>query len=247
MIKNFSAALSFLTVFRLPLGESILSPKELAASFACFPLAGLVLGSIYSATAVLLAGHMPDLILAAIITSLTALLTRGLHFDGLADLADGIWGGSTRERRLEIMKDSRSGAFGVLAIVLAVALKIASVHALILAGSYAPLFVAPILSRFAMAAAAYGSDYARPQGLGKPFLENMRFEHLVTAATVAALCSIPAGIFSLLGFASVLCCVIFMKTVSKKYLGGITGDVLGAVNETGEIVVLVLGACVSGA
>jgi len=246
MLKSFSTALSFLTIFRLPFSAAVLSPKELAASFASFPLVGLLLGCIYCGAATLLAELAPAPLTAVLVTALTVVMTRGLHFDGLADLADGIWGGATPEKRLEIMKDSRSGAFGVLAIVLALALKIASIHALVSAHDLGPLLAAPVLARFGMAAAAYGSEYARPQGLGKPFLENMRSEHLIAAAALAALASVPAGVFSLLGFVAVLGCVFHLRIVSKKYLGGMTGDVLGAINEIGEIAVLVLGACIAG-
>ena len=247
MLKSFSGALSFLTIFRIPFSNSILSAKELAAGFACFPLIGLLLGAIYYGAALFLSGRVPVLLLAVLIASLTILLTRGLHFDGLADLADGIWGGATPERRLEIMKDSRSGAFGVLALIVAVSFKIASVHALLVAGYLTPLLLAPVFSRFAMAAAAYGSSYARKEGLGKPFVEQMRVGHLATAALFTAAASLPAGIYSVLYFVPVLGCAFFFKMLSGKYLGGMTGDVLGAVNETGEIIVLVLGACVAGA
>ncbi len=246
MLKNFSVALSFLTVFRLPFTDSILEPQELAASFACFPLAGFVLGLIYCATALVLKDHVPALLLSVLIASLTALLTRGLHFDGLADLADGLWGGSTPQRRLEIMKDSRIGTFGVLALIIAVCLKIASIHALISGNYISPLLIAPVFSRFAMAATAYGSRYARKDGLGKPFLENIKIEHLAIAAFLAIAVAIPAGFKLMLCFVPVLVCVIFFRTISAKYLGGITGDVLGAVNEVAEVVVLAFGACFTG-
>ena len=131
MLKNFAAALSFLTILRIPFTKSNLAAEELAAGFSCFPLAGLVLGFICYGSAVLLRKNVPAPILSVLIAALMVLLTRGLHLDGLADFADGIWGGSTPQRRLEIMKDSRSGAFGVLALIFAVAFKVASIHTLV--------------------------------------------------------------------------------------------------------------------
>ncbi|MHC1725587.1 MAG: adenosylcobinamide-GDP ribazoletransferase [Syntrophobacteraceae bacterium] len=244
MLKGFSVALSFLTIFRIPFTESLLSAKDLAASFAFFPLTGAILGLIYCGAALFLTGSVPPLLLAVLIASLTILLTRGLHFDGLADFADGIWGGATPERRLEIMKDSRSGAFGVLALIMGVSLKIASIHALIQGNYLAPLFVAPVFSRFAMAVAAYRSGYARKEGLGKPFLEHIRIEHLIVAALFAAAAGLAGGIYSILYTASILGCVVLFRLVSKRHLGGITGDVLGALSEVSEIVILVIGACV---
>ncbi len=244
MLKSFSAAISFLTVFRIPVRESILNEKDLAASFAFFPLTGAILGLIYWGATLLLAGRIPPLLLAVLTASLTILLTRGLHLDGLADFADGIWGGATPERRLEIMKDSRSGAFGVLALIMGISLKIASIHALIQVNHLAPLFIAPVFSRFAMALAAYRSTYARQRGLGKPFLEHIRQEHLAVAALFAGAAGMTVGVYAFLYFASTLGCIMLFKSISKRYLGGITGDVLGALNEACEIVILVTGACI---
>jgi adenosylcobinamide-GDP ribazoletransferase len=247
MFKSFSGALSFLTVFRIPFADPVLSAKELAAGFSCFPLIGLILGCIYYCAAHFLSRWVPALLLAVMIASLTVFLTRGLHLDGLADLADGIWGGATPERRLEIMKDSRSGAFGVLALVLAVSFKIASIQTLLQAGNLAPLLLAPVFSRFAMAAAAFSGIYARKEGLGKSFVDEIRVEHLGLAALFTAAAAIPAGVYTVLYFVPVLGCVFLFRTMSRRYLGGITGDVLGAVSEASEIIVLVIGACLASA
>jgi len=243
MLKSFSSALSFLTIFRIPFTVPVSTREELAAGVACFPLAGLVLGLIYYTAASALNGRVPTLLLSVMVASTTVILTRGLHFDGLADFADGIWGGATPERRLEIMKDSRIGAFGVLALIMGISLKIASIDALIAGGYFIPLLLAPVFSRFAMAATAYGGKYARKDGLAKFFLEDLKFEHLVIAAMLTAAAALPAGLKFMLYFAPVLGCVFLFRQISDKYLGGITGDVLGAVNEVSEIVILVLGAC----
>lgn len=244
MFRSFSAALTFLTIFRVPFAGPVTSRAELVAGVACFPLSGLVLGLIYYGVAMVLNGRVPSLLLSVLIVSLSALLTRGLHFDGLADFADGIWGGSTPERRLEIMKDSRSGAFGVLALIMGVFFKIASIDALVSAGYLLPLVLAPVFSRFALAAMTYGGKHARNDGLGKLFMEDLKIEHLAVATVFTVLIAFPAGLKALLYFVPVLGCVILFKFISKKYLGGITGDVLGALNEVSEIVVLAIGACV---
>ncbi len=243
MLKNFAAAMSFLTVIRVPFAQSILGPAELAASFSCFPLAGLILGAIYSGTAMLLAGRVPALVLAVVVCALMVVLTRGFHLDGLADLGDGFWGGSTPERRLEIMKDSRVGTFGVLALVLALSFKIASIDSLISTGNYAPLLLAPVFARFAMVAAAHGSNYARREGLGRPFLEHMRIGHMLFAAIFCLAAALAAGPRNIIYFAPALAAVAILRYFSQRFLGGITGDVFGAISETTEILILVLGAC----
>ncbi len=245
MFRNVSAALSFLTIFRIPFLRHTWSPGELAASFSCFPLAGFVLGLIYYGAAFVFLSFIPALLLSALISTMTVLLTRGLHFDGLADFADGIWGAYSPERRLEIMKDSRTGSFGVLAIVIVFTVKTASVYSLISEHYLAPLLVAPVLSRFAMVSAAYGSTYARKEGLAGPFLENMRREHLAAAAGLAIICSAPGGSATILYLTVTLACAFFIKVFSRKCLGGITGDVLGALNEISETTILVLGACIA--
>lgn len=242
MLKRFSAALSFLTVFRVPFTNSILSGKELVEGVSCFPLAGLVLGFIYAGAAWCLKGRIPGLLLSVLIVTLTAILTRGLHWDGLADLADGIWGGTTPERRLEIMKDSRTGSFGVLALILGAAVKIASIDALISENYFVPLLLAPVFSRFAMGLLAFGGTHARKDGLGKLFMQDLKIEHVVTAAIFAVVAAAIADFKSLLYLVPVFGCVLVFRLVSTKTLGGITGDVLGALNETAEMVVLVLGA-----
>jgi len=243
MLKSFSAALSFLTIIRIPFTQSILTPAELAGSFTCFPLAGIILGLIYCATARVFETIVPTLLLSVLICAFMAILTRGLHLDGLADLTDGLWGGMTPERRLEIMKDSHIGSFGVLALVLALSFKIAAIHGILTAGRLAPLLLAPVFGRFAIVAAAYGSTYARKEGLGKAFLENMGTRHLACALAFTAIAAVIPGPRYLALILPVLGLVLFVRFFTRRLIGGITGDVLGAVSETTEIIVLFLGAC----
>jgi adenosylcobinamide-GDP ribazoletransferase len=246
MWGRFGAALSFLTVYRLPFcaaGE-ILAPRELAATFSFFPLVGLTLGLSLAVPAHLFHRFVPLPLLAVWITTLLALLTRGLHLDGLADLVDGVGGGCTPERRLEIMKDSRSGAFGVLALVLAVAIKVTAIYALLLAGAWTPFFLAPMLSRSMMVFAAYKMPYARPNGLGKPFLENMSPVSLYAVGMFSLGASIALSFkFFWLYIPAGLLVVWLMRRLCMKWLGGMTGDVLGAVNEVAEVVLFSLAAC----
>ena len=243
--RRFSVALSFLTVFRLPGGfPADAAPGDLAESFAVFPLVGLVLGGCSLLTAYLLHKIMPAALAAVWTTIAATLLTRALHLDGLGDLADGLGGGYTPARRLEIMKDSRSGAFGVIAIVLALSVKIVSLSAILAAGNWLALPLIPAVSRFAIVAAAYKMDYARREGgMGKPFLENMRGASLFWAAALAA---VPAVLLSpryfWLYLAGALLVAGAMRGLSRRTLGGVTGDVLGAVNEAAEMVLYTIAA-----
>ncbi len=246
MWKNFATALSFLTVFRLPFTSSeTISSKDFAESFSCFPLVGFILGVCYAASAYALSPFVPPLLLSVMIAAATVFLTRALHMDGLADLADGVGGGYTPERRLEIMKDSRTGPFGALAVVLAVAFKVAALDALIYRHAFPLILLVPIFSRFAMVLAAYKSRYARSRGgLARPFLEHMTHRPLFAAALLTAAFSVfispTAGIV-----AAVLVCgsVSVLRFYCHRWLGGVTGDALGAINEITEVVLLSVFAC----
>jgi adenosylcobinamide-GDP ribazoletransferase len=245
MWKSFTIAVSFLTIFRLPHTPSQkITPSDLAGSFSWFPLVGLFLGLETAALAYLLQSA-PPLLLAVLLTALLAILTRGLHLDGLADLADGIGGGYTPERRLEIMKDSRTGPFGALALIFVVLLKSAAMCPLVLGHCWSGILLAPALSRFAMVLAAYKMPYARSvEGLAKPFLEHMDFQQLLTASLLSAaflVCFSPGLAIIFAGL--VLACAGLLRSLARRCLGGMTGDVLGALNEITETVLLAASAC----
>lgn len=247
MWNRFATALCFLTLLPCPFRPSreTESTAGLAQSFPFFPSVGLILGSCCALTGYVLHYRVPPLLLATLLTALLTVLTRGLHLDGLADLADGVGGGYTFARRLEIMKDSRTGAFGSLALALALLFKVAAFATLLRSHSWLLMAAVPALSRYAIVLTAYRSPYPRPEGgLGKLFLEHMTWQQLALAAAGGAALALAllhlAGLLYLLA-ASV--CALLMRLLSRRWLGGVTGDVLGATNEITEIVLLSLAAC----
>ncbi len=246
MWNSFTTALAFLTILRLPSNQpDVLSPRDLAKSFSFYPVVGLLLGVCWLTAAYFLRHAAPPLLLAAILTTLMTLLTRALHLDGLADMADGIGGGYTPERRLEIMKDSRTGAFGAIALVLALIIKVAALQAIIQNANWTPLLVIPALSRFSMVLMAYRSPYARKEGgLGRAFLENMTIREVLAAAITAStlMLLLPLKLMPYYAVAFLLGAFL-LRQIATKSLGGITGDVLGATNEVSEIVLLSIAAC----
>ena len=244
MWRRLTIALTFLTVFRLDLSEEI-TPLDSARCYSFFPLAGFLVGLSILPLVLMLEPLMPPLLLAVLACAVMTLITRGFHLDGLADLADGVGGGYTAERRLEIMKDSSIGAFGSLALIFAIMFKVGAIHTLIMAKSWAPLVLAPALSRLAIVLTAYKSRYARPEGgLAKSCVDHMTFG-TVLAAAMSALC------FSLLlaprstptYAAAVIFSSLLIRSMAHRWLGGITGDVLGAVNELTEVFIYTLSAC----
>ena len=129
-----------------------------------FPLIGAAIGVLQLGVFRLLKPHLPSLVVAVLVVALSAWVTRGLHLDGLADFADGLGGGSTREDALRILRDPAVGAFGAIALVLVLTLKIAAVDALPSAGV---LVLAPALARWTAVPLGYFLPYAREgTGLG---------------------------------------------------------------------------------
>jgi adenosylcobinamide-GDP ribazoletransferase len=226
-LRGFPLALSFLTILRVPFHSTpeVTPDRLLARSFGVYPLVGAVLGVVISVMAVGLSPIVPPLLLAGLVTVSMAVLTRALHLDGLADFFDGIGGGYTPERRLEIMKDSRTGAFGATALACTVVIKAASVHSMVLLANWSP--------------------YARSEGgLGKPFLEGITSRDVLVALVFLLLFSVPVSPWlSLVCALGTLLGVLVMKRLSERFLGGITGDVLGATNEITEMLLLALSAC----
>lgn len=172
------------------------------------------------------------LVLAALIVLVWALLTRLLHYDGLADVADGYWGSHDRTRRLEIMSDSHTGAFGAAAVSLCSILMVASVASILGAPHELPLLIVPVFSRFAATAAAWLGKPARPGGLGRSVMGRPTFFSALIAlvalglATYAAWLGFHGAGLALSGLGVVL--ALGVPHVVSLRFGGVTGDVMGA-------------------
>ena len=184
----------------------------------------------------------PPPLTAALLVVLLLLLTRGLHIDGLMDVCDGLFGGTTPERRMEIMRDSRVGAFAVAGAVGVLLLKygaLVSLTSLASPGKEMALLLFPAVSRWTMVAALAAFPYARNHGLGSPFHQGTVFPATVLAALVATLIAILfggiAGAGILIG-ATLLAWILGIGMF--KMLGGLTGDTYGAINELVEVATL---------
>ncbi len=212
-----------------------------------FPVVGLVLGGILALTGMILAPLSPP-ITAVILLLEGTLLTRGFHLDGLADCADGFGGGHTPERSLEIMKDSHVGAFGVMALVLNLLLKAACLYGLIRAGAWSWIPLAYVLSRMGQVSQIVEQPYARRQGIVSRFIEGAAPKHRNTVWLIGMLLGI--GLLGLrAGIAAWGVAILLQKGIgaySRRRIGGITGDVLGATSELLEAALLLLGACAVG-
>jgi len=248
-LRHFLLALQFFT--RIPVTGRLAqwvgySPAMLRASAAHFPAVGWVVGAIGALT---LAGALAlwqPLVAAVLCTVVTVLLTGAFHEDGLADVADGLGGTSNRERALEIMRDSRIGAFGAIALVLALGLKFALLAALAGQGAWVAcvaLLAAHVLSRLVPLAVMRALPYVGAEGgKAKPMADAVSG----SAVGIGVLWSLPAvallalaggaanGIAALLAAALV---GVVMVRLLRRRLGGFTGDALGATQQLSELAI----------
>jgi len=240
-MKNFLRALSFLTI--LPVGQNQLSgEKELARSMAFFPLVGLVIGLILSAGYYLFSLFLPRSITLWSMVGLLALLTRGLHLDGLADTLDGLASGGPKERILEVMRDSRIGAFGVIGLILLIGGKYLALDELSNVSIPFSLILMAVMGRNSMVLVCYQSPYARPGGgLAKPFTENLGYrETAISLATAFGIALLTVGVKGILVFSGIALFSGGYRYLFIKKLGGVTGDILGGANELSELLCLIL-------
>ncbi len=236
---TFPLALTFLTVFPWRWsGEA--RPGDLARSLFWFPWVGALLGLIYWGAGFLLIRFFLPPAAAGLLLVLTVLLTRGLHLDGLADTADGLGGGHTPADRLAIMKDSRLGAFGGISLVLVLLLKFAFLQSVLSLAQVRTLVLFPLISRWGLVLLAGLAPYARPGGgLGQAVTEGATLRMLAGVTVSTVILSFLAGGFPgliILGLAGLV--VYGLSWYSRRTLGGITGDVYGAVCEILEALVL---------
>lgn len=252
-IRHYLLALQFFT--RIPVTGKLAawvgySPELLRASAAHFPGIGVLVGA---CTALcfwlmlqLLPQHSGSILIAAVFsTVMSAMLTGAFHEDGLADLADGLGGHVSREKSLEIMKDSRIGSYGAVALILALSMKLALLNLLGQLNWHCTLlaiFLAHVVSRcmplFIIRSLAHVGD--TPQSKSKPLADAINMPALCLAliwclsAFVLVACLYPAWRW-LGGLAGSLLVLVWMLNFLKRRLGGFTGDALGATQQLSEI------------
>lgn len=233
-MRELATAVAFLT--RLPVPVQWTGGAEtVGRSARFFPLAGLLLGGIY---ALLLLTPAPPAIVAVSIVIAEALLTGALHMDGLADMADGFGGGHTREDVLRIMRDHQIGTYGAVALLLTLGLKAAALEQLAAGRTWLPVLLAPALARWCTTWLSFMGPYARTGGTGAVSRFVGRTE--VAVASTTALVALTAARSLPLAAAATLMplSAIFFLRWSRRRIGGVTGDVIGACTEVSETLFL---------
>ncbi|MDG4649960.1 adenosylcobinamide-GDP ribazoletransferase [Roseibacterium sp. SDUM158017] len=235
---DFGAALMLLT--RIPCPAWLAADRGARSAWA-WPLVGALVALVsWGAGAASVALGLPPAIAAGAAIAVALILTGALHEDGLADCADGFWGASRRERRLEILRDSRVGSYGVVALVMVLGMRWTAIATLFEGGAaLAGMLAAAVLSRAAMAGVMAALPFARPDGLavlsGRPAAGTVALGAVLSLAGVAAA---SGGVSALVAALAALAAALGCAAVARAKIGGQTGDVLGATQQVSELAIL---------
>lgn len=234
-MRALLTATAFLT--RIPVRAP--ADPSLARAAVWFPLVGLIVGGLAAGTRALADLALPPLPATLLAVTVAVLVTGALHEDGLADVADGIGAHTTRERRLEILRDPRVGTFGALALILCVLLVTTSVAALDTTEAVQAFAVAHVLARWAVLPVARFTRPARPDGAGSLLAVSTPTLVVATAGSLAvavAIAGVVAGLSAVVAAAVVAALTSILLT---RTLGGVTGDGYGAAAKLTETAVCI--------
>ncbi|NJN16440.1 MAG: adenosylcobinamide-GDP ribazoletransferase [Oscillochloris sp.] len=236
-LHGFGEALRFLTIIPQPWLPPM-SEWGMVRAIPFFPAAGLIIGALLLPIGWLGGALWGELVRAVLLVTAWGIITGGLHLDGLSDTFDAVMSWRPRERKLEIMKDSRIGAMGSLALVAVLLLKVAFLTS---AGDlwWQAILLAPLLGRWSDCYGIYFYPPAREGGLGRSFHDQVQRRDFWFASALTLTAAIL--IAGLSGLAALLLCWSVAWLLARWWvrdLGGLTGDTYGALCEIGEVVVL---------
>ncbi|WP_206338495.1 adenosylcobinamide-GDP ribazoletransferase [Antarcticimicrobium sediminis] len=245
--RDIALALVLLTRLPLPRLPEAAFARQAQAGWA-FPLVGIAVAAPACALGAF-AIHLglPPAVAAGLVLAAQVMLTGAMHEDGLADSADGLWGGMTRARRLEIMKDSRIGSYGVLALILCTGLRWAALAALIETQAWGAVLATALLSRAGMPALMAALPHARAGGLSHAVGRPGRGTALSAAALALVLALLLSGSAAVAAAFWAGLAVLGMGALARAKLGGQTGDILGASQQLAEIAALLAFLSLGGA
>jgi adenosylcobinamide-GDP ribazoletransferase len=232
-VHGFLISLQFLT--QLPIRTDQAKPHHVSDSYYFYPVIGLLVGAAAVVVRRVLMMMFPLAFSIALVLAFLMWISGGLHEDGLADVADAMGGGWTRDDRLRIMKDSRIGAFGASILVLAVLTKFAALTSMNPARLDASIVVAQMLGRWAFLPMGYFNSYAH-EGLASEFMKGLTAKAVIVAGVVSvagtiALCRRQG----LIAIALTVAILISSSLYFRRRIGGVTGDCFGATFQFVEI------------
>lgn len=235
---SFFSVLRFLTILPAPSGKDDV-PPAIGRSLGFFPLVGLIIGIILAALCWALGMVFPVPVSAALTLVALEILTGGHHVDGLIDTFDALVAGKTTQQRLEIMSDTRVGAFGITAACMLLITKYAAMSS---AGSFMPILVFPVLSRWALTGSILIFPSAKNEGSGFAVKNTARWAGFACAtATTLIVIIFSLGIIAgPLLMIALLALTSLIAQLFSRLFGGLTGDCYGALVEIGEVLALLL-------
>lgn len=237
-IKGLILALNFLTIAPLGVKEKA-TKEELSYSIPFYPIAGLLIGGILYVFYLFIDRIFPQFVSDALVLFLWITITGALHLDGLADTVDGLYAGRTRDEILRIMRDPHTGAIGTTGVLLCLILKFAGIHSLPQEIKPGSLLLVPAIARAIIIIPAYFLPYAREEGTGHDFVNGVRKQHLIVACIFFILFVLPFGIKGILLIVTNGIFALLFTIYLKKRLNGITGDCLGFLCESSEVLSLI--------
>jgi adenosylcobinamide-GDP ribazoletransferase len=246
LLKGLFIDIQFFTAIPVPL-ELPMDKPHLKKAVQAFPLLGMIQGAIYASLVYVLLEYTPfsNLAVAFLLWLTTILITGGIHLDGWMDASDGFFSYKDKEKRLEIMKDPRTGAFGVISVIVLLSCRFLFIYEIteyVHFLSYILIASIPFLSKSVMGVLLLTVKSAKKDGLGVLFQNaaptNVLWTYPVYILGVLALAinfnglMLPIAILIVVSFAF----LIFCRLKAVKWFGGITGDVVGAAVEGTELV-----------
>ena len=229
-MNDLRTALGLLTIF------PVRYVKISAGALGLYPAIGLFIGAMLVTAHFLLRLALPNLVAAVLVAVLWVIITGGLHLDGFADACDALFAATTRERRLEILRDVHLGTFGAAGLMLLLMLKVATVADT----AVESLFLAPILGRWAIVFAAT-FPLARREGMAATFIAGLSRREILLATMIAVLCCVILGWLGLAAFVGAAMIAGLVALFALNRLGGLTGDIYGMICESVEVGVLLIG------
>lgn len=239
-MRLYLIAMQFLTIIPLPF-DTRCQKEDLGRATAWFPLVGLTIGGLLVGLNFLVAPWLNRSLTAALLITALAAVTGALHLDGLADVCDGLAARGSRERFLAVMKDSHVGAVGAVGLVLGLLLKWQALLAVPDGITWQALLLFPTLGRCAQLLTLGGAQHARQEGLGAVIIQGMKTRHLITGLCLTVIaCLLLAPVKGMIALAAVLAVTLIIRGYFQNRLGGLTGDIVGCINEIAEIVALIV-------
>mgnify|MGYP006332744791 FL=1 len=238
-MSSLLAAFQFLTIFPT-LIKRMFTSQEMGRAVAWFPLVGVALGFLLYGVNTLAQLIFPASVSAALTVFAWIIFTHAFHLDGFMDTCDGLFGGFTPERRLEIMKDSRMGAFGTIGGALVLLTEYTALHSSV--NLLSALLLATTLGRWASPLVIYFFPYAREEGLGIEMKRNVRLQEVLVATLIAGVTSwfAAGGWLGLVLMLSAAIIAFIVAWYAMRLLHGLTGDIYGTVTTTVEMFILLI-------